>query len=44
MVDTTQVVPVGPGQTGLVCEFLDVLPGDLDGLVLGIETGFSALF
>ena len=32
VVDTTQVVPVGPEQTWLVCEFLDVFPKDLPGL------------
>ena len=32
VVDTTQVVPVGPEETRLVCEFLDVFSDDLPGL------------
>ncbi|XP_062116236.1 uncharacterized protein LOC133830299 [Humulus lupulus] len=32
VVDTTQVVPVRPEDTRLVCEFLDVFPEDLPGL------------
>ena len=32
VVDNTQVVPVGPEQTRLVCEFLDIFPKDLPGL------------
>ena len=32
VVDTTRVLPVGPGETRFVCEFLDVFPEDLPGL------------
>ena len=32
VVETTQVMPVGPEETILVCEFLDVFPEDLPGL------------
>ena len=30
--DTARVMPAGPGETRLVCEFLDVFPEDLPGL------------
>ena len=30
--DTTRVMPVGPKETSLVCEFLDVFHEDLHGL------------
>ena len=32
VVDTTSVLPVGPEESRLVCEFLDVFPEDFPGL------------
>ena len=40
VVDTTQVVPVRPEDTRLVCEFLDVFQEDLPGLPLHREIEF----
>ena len=37
MVDTTYVVPVGPGRAELVYEFLDAFQGDLSRLPLHKE-------
>ena len=39
--DTTRVMPAGPGETRLVCEFLDVFPEDLPGLPLRREIQFE---
>ena len=40
MVDTTRVMPVRPGKTRLVCEFLDVFPKDIPGLLPHREIEF----
>ena len=34
VVDTTKMLPAGPGKTRVVCEFLDVFQEDLPGLLL----------
>ena len=40
VVDITSAVPSSPGETRLVCEFLDVFPADLPGLPPSREIDF----